>query len=145
METTVGILVVICLAAIAYMTIQLGHIPIEEKTYPLYAPFTTASGLRAGASVDIFGIRVGQVEKITLDQKDQMAMVELRIQKGVRIYGDAIASIKTEGLLGDMYISIDPGGAEKLLGPGNTITETVPAVNIWDLVEKYAFPQAEKK
>ena len=65
-----------------------------------------------------------------MDQKNQKAVVEIRIQKGIKVYDDAIASIKTEGLIGDMYLSIDPGGAGKLLGPGGTITETQPAVDI---------------
>jgi len=46
------------------------------------------------------GIEIGRVERLTMDQEKQMAMVELQIQKGVKIYDDAIASIRTEGLIG---------------------------------------------
>ena len=143
-ETIVGIFVVTLFAGLAYMTLKLGHISIRENTYPLYAPFTSVDGLRVGSPVDIFGIEVGRVEKITLDQKDQLAKVEMGIKKGVRVYEDAIASIKTEGLIGDAYLSIDPGGAEKVLGPGGIITDTTPAVDILDLIEKYAFGQIKK-
>jgi len=145
LETKAGIFVVIGLFCIAYMTVKLGHVSfLGENTYPLYAKFTTVSGLRVGSPVDMLGIEVGRVERITIDQKDQMAVVEVRIKEGIQVHGDAIASIKTEGLIGDKYLSIDPGGADKLLGPGGNITETLPAVDIVDLIGKYAFGEVKK-
>ena len=145
METTVGIFVVIGLLCIGYMTVKLGHVSLlSEKTYPLYAKFTSVSGLRAGSPVSMLGIEVGRVQGIILDQKDQLAVVEMRIREGIRIYGDAIAAVKTEGLIGDKYLSIEPGGAEKLLPPGGVITETQPAVDVADLIGKYAFGEVKK-
>ena len=145
LETTVGIFVVIGLLGVAYMTVKLGHVSLlGEKTYPLYAPFTTVSGLRVGSPVDMLGIEVGRVERISMDQKNQKAIVEIRIQNGIQVYDDAIASIKTEGLIGDKYLSLDPGGGGTLLGPGGTITETQPAVDVVDLVGKYIFGGVKK-
>ncbi len=146
METTVGIFLVFGLLCIGYMTVKLGHVSLlGDNTYSLFARFTTVSGLRAGSPVDMLGIEVGRVGRLTMDQKDQKAVVEMRIQKDIKIYDDAIASIKTEGLIGDMFLSIDPGGAGKLLGPGGTITETQPAVDIVDLIGKYAFGEVRKQ
>ena len=146
METTAGIFVVFGLLAIAYMTVKLGHVSfLGDNSYPLYAPFTTVSGLRAGSPVDMLGIEVGRVERFTMDQKNQRVVMEISIQKDIKVYDDAIASIKTEGMIGDKYLSIDPGGAGKLLGPGGTITETQPAVDIVDLIGKYAFGEVKKQ
>ena len=144
METTAGIFVVFGLLCVAYMTVKLGHVSLGQDTYPLYAKFTTVSGLKAGSPVDMLGIEVGRVERLTMDQKDQMAVVEMRIQKGIQVYKDAIASIKTEGLIGDKYLNIEPGGAEELLKSGGTITETQPAVDVVDLIGKYAFGEVKK-
>lgn len=146
LDTTVGVFVIIGLLVIAYMTVRLGHVSLfGEDTYPLFAPFTTASGLRPGNPVNMLGIEVGKVERIAMDQKAQRAVVEIKIRKGIKVYDDAIASIKTEGLIGDKYLSIDPGGAGSLLKPGGTITETQPAVEFIDLLGKYAFGEIEKK
>ena len=146
METTVGLFLVFGLLCVGYMTVRLGHVSLlGDNTYSLFARFTTVSGLRAGSPVDMLGIQVGQVGRLTMDQKDQKAVVEIRIQKDIKVYDDAIASIKTEGLIGDMFLSIDPGGAGKLLGPGGTITETLPAVDIVDLIGKYAFGEIKKQ
>jgi len=146
METTVGIFLVFGLLCIGYMTVKLGHVSLlGDKTYSLFARFTTVSGLRAGSPVDMLGIEVGRVGRLTMDQKDQKAVVEIRIQKDIKVYDDAIASIKAEGLIGDMFLSIDPGGAGKLLGPGGTITETQPALDIVDLIGKYAFGEVKKQ
>ena len=146
METTVGIFLVFGLLCIGYMTVKLGHVSLlGDNTYSLFARFTTVSGLRAGSPVDMLGIEIGRVGRLTMDQKDQKAVVEIKIQKDIKVYDDAIVSIKTEGLIGDMFLSIDPGGAGKLLGPGGTITETQPAVDIVDLIGKYAFGEVRKQ
>lgn len=144
-ETTVGIFVVFGLACVGYMTVKLGHVSLlGDNAYSLFARFTTVSGLRVGSPVNMLGIEIGRVERLTMDQKDQEAVVEIRIQKGIKVYDDAIASIKTEGLIGDMFLSIDPGGSGKLLSHGGTITETQPAVDMVDLIGKYAFGEVKK-
>jgi phospholipid/cholesterol/gamma-HCH transport system substrate-binding protein len=146
METAVGIFLVFGLLCIAYMTVKLGHVTLlGDSTYPLIARFTSVTGLRIGNTVRIMGIEVGRVERLTMDQKEQKAVVEIRIQEGVKIYDDAIASIKTEGLIGDQYLSIDPGGAGAPLAPGGTIIDTQPAVDVADLIGKYAFGEVKKK
>jgi phospholipid/cholesterol/gamma-HCH transport system substrate-binding protein len=144
METTVGIFVVFGLLCIGYMTVKLGHVSLlGDNSYPLFADFTSVSGLRPGNPVDMMGIEVGRVERLTMNQKDQKAVVELRLQKGIKVYDDAVASIRTEGLIGDKYISIDPGGGGDLLKPGGTITETQPSIDITDIIGKYAFGEVK--
>ncbi|HLA27134.1 MAG TPA: outer membrane lipid asymmetry maintenance protein MlaD [Syntrophales bacterium] len=146
METTVGVFLVIGLLLIGYMTVNLGHVSfLGDNAYPLSARFTSVTGLRVGSPVYMLGIEIGRVGRLTMDQKSQQAAVEMRIQKDVKIYDDAIASIKTEGLIGDKYLSIDPGGAGTVLKPGGTITETQPPVDIIDIIGKYAFGEVKKQ
>jgi phospholipid/cholesterol/gamma-HCH transport system substrate-binding protein len=91
----------------------------------------------------MLGMEIGKVAGFKLDQDDLLAMVELRIKPDIKIYDDAIASIKTAGLIGDKYVSIDPGGADDLLKPGDTITETESPIDIGELISKYAFGDVE--
>lgn len=145
-ESTVGIFLVFGLLFVGYMTLKLGHVSLlGDNSYSLFARFTTVSGLRVGSPVNMLGIKVGRVGRLIMDQKDQKAVVEIRIQKDIKVYDDAIVSIKSEGLIGDMFLSIGPGGSGKLLGPGGTITETQPAVDLVDLVGKYAFGEVKKQ
>jgi phospholipid/cholesterol/gamma-HCH transport system substrate-binding protein len=146
METIVGIFVVIGLLCIGYMTVKLGHVSIlGDNSYSLIAKFTSASGLRIGNAVDMLGMEIGRVEKLTMDQENQKAVVEIRVRNGVKIYDDAIASIKTEGLIGDKYVSVDPGGGGKILKPGGAITETQAAVDLTEIISKYAFGDVKKQ
>ena len=139
-ETVVGIFVVIGLIAIAYMTVKLGNMGfLGENSYTLYAKFNKVTGLRVGNPVTMFGLNIGRVESFKLDQKDQMVVVDFKIDNGIEIYDDAIASIKTEGLIGDKFVSIDPGGSGELLKSGDIITDTESPTDIMDLVSKYAF------
>ncbi len=144
-ETVAGIFVTIGLLCLGYMAVKLGKVTlVGENTYVLYARFNSVSGLRVGNPVEIFGIQIGQVRDFKMDQKDQLAVVELGINRGINIYGDAHASIKTAGLIGDRYVSIDPGGAAPLLKPGATITQTEPPIDIGDLIGRYVFGGIKK-
>ena len=145
MESVVGVFVLIGLACIGYMTVKLGDLGLfGDDTYPLTARFTQVTGLRWGSVVNMLGLEVGRVGEMTMDQEHQVAMVELRIRKGIKVYDDAIASIKTEGLIGDRYVSIDPGGSGAELKPGDTIVETEAPADIMDMVSKYAFGDVKK-
>ena len=139
-ETVVGIFVVIGLIAIGYMTVKLGNVGfLGDSNYRLTARFNTVTGLRVGNPINMLGLEIGRVAKFTMDQENQQAIVLLEINKGIEIFDDAIASIKTEGLIGDKYISIDAGGGGDLLEDGDSITETESPTDIMDLVSKYAF------
>ena len=139
-ETVVGIFVVIGLLCIAYMAVNLGNVGfIGENAYSLYGKFNTVTGLREGKPVNMLGLEVGRVQKFTMDQENQQVVVEFRINKGIEVFDDAIASIKTEGLIGDKYVAIDPGGGGDLLADGDTITDTTSPTDIMDLISKYAF------
>jgi phospholipid/cholesterol/gamma-HCH transport system substrate-binding protein len=145
-ESIVGIFVVIGLLCVAYMTVKLGKVSwFGEDSYPLYARFASVSGLRVGSPVEINGIQVGRVEHMSIDTGRQMALVELRVEKGVKVYDDASASIKTSGLIGDKFIKIDPGGGGDILKPGSTVSETTSAIDIEGIVSKYIFGDVNKK
>jgi phospholipid/cholesterol/gamma-HCH transport system substrate-binding protein len=145
-ETVVGIFVVIGLVCVGYMTAKLGNVSLfGDDSYTLYARFNSVSGLKVGNSVEMLGMEIGKVAGFKLDQDDLLAMVELRIKPDIKIYDDAIASIKTAGLIGDKYVSIDPGGADDLLKPGDTITETESPIDIGELISKYAFGDVEEE
>lgn len=139
-ETVVGIFVVIGLFCIGYMTVKLGNVGlVGDNSYSLFAKFNTVTGLREGNPVNMLGLEIGKVEKFTLDQENQQVQLEFKINKGIEIYDDAIASIKTEGLIGDKYVAIDPGGGGDLLAEGDSITDTNSPTDIMDLISKYAF------
>jgi phospholipid/cholesterol/gamma-HCH transport system substrate-binding protein len=139
-ETVVGIFVVIGLFCIGYMTVKLGNVGfVGDNSYSLFAKFNTVTGLREGNPVNMLGLEIGKVEKFTLDQENQQVQLEFKINTGIEIYDDAIASIKTEGLIGDRYVAIDPGGGGDLLADGDSITDTNSPTDIMDLISKYAF------
>lgn len=146
MESVVGIFVVVGLLCIGYMTIKLGKVSLfGDDYYSLYASFSSVSGLRVDSPVEINGIEVGRVERLSMDQEKQMALVELKIRRGIKVYDDAIASIKTSGLIGDKLVKIDPGGGGDVLKPGGTITETSSPIDIEELISKYVFGDIGKK
>jgi phospholipid/cholesterol/gamma-HCH transport system substrate-binding protein len=144
-ETVVGIFVVVGLICVGYMTIKLGRVSFFGRdTYPLYARFASVAGLRPGSPVEVFGIEVGSVTSLDIDEQREMAVVGMRIDKGVKVYEDSAATIKTAGLIGDKYVKIDPGGAGPVLAPRGMITQTSVPPDIEDLIGRYAFGDVKK-
>ncbi len=145
-ETVVGIFVLIGLICVAYLTFKLGKMElIGGNYYELSAKFESVAGLKPDSSVQMAGVEVGRVKAITLDTKDFMALVTMKIIKGVPVQEDAIASIKTSGLIGDKYVSITPGGSDELLQPGDFISDTESALDIESLIGKYVFGSMDKE
>ena len=138
LEISVGAFVLAGAAAVAYLSLTLGGLTLgPDHRYVLEARFATVGDLKVGNPVKLAGVNVGEVAKITL--VDFAAQVNVALDPNVKLPVDTIASIKTEGLLGDAYVSLSPGASEQDLRNGARITRTEPAISILDLVAKYAF------
>jgi phospholipid/cholesterol/gamma-HCH transport system substrate-binding protein len=94
--------------------------------------FPTVAGLREGATVEIAGVQIGRVQSIKL--AEYAAVVTLRIDNQVQLQEDAIASIRTRGLIGEKYVSVTPGGSDHLLTAGGRIREVEPPIDIETLI-----------
>ena len=139
LEFSVGVFVLVGLACLGYLTIKLGKMEVfGGDSYTVTARFTSVSGLKSGANIEIAGVQVGKVGRISLDS-DYAANVSLRIRKNVSLSDDSIAMIKTSGLIGDKYISISLGGSSAFLADGDEIEETQAAIDIEELISKYVF------
>lgn len=138
LELAVGFFLLAGIISLGYISIKLGKLEVLGGSgYKVYAEFTKAGGIKAGAVVEIAGVAVGKVRNVKLD--NYQALVELTIDSDVRIQEDAIASIKTKGLIGEKFVLITPGGSEKVIPTGGKIRETESAVDIEELISKYVF------
>lgn len=139
-ETAVGLFVLVGLLAIVYMSVKLGNVQMfSDKYYPLSANFTDISGLKVNAPVQMYGVDIGFVQGVSLDQEKGMARVDMMIAKQVKLTDDAIVSVKTSGLIGDKYLKIAPGGLGDPVKPGDTLFDSQPAIDLEDLISKFAF------
>jgi phospholipid/cholesterol/gamma-HCH transport system substrate-binding protein len=139
-EFIVGIFLILGFLAFAYISLQFGEFSVFSKgqNYTISADFDSAAGLKKGAMVTIAGVSVGKVSNIMLT-KEQQAEVALYLSNDVKVTEDAIASIKTQGIIGDKYIRISQGGSDTYLMEGEMITETESAVDLEELISKYIF------
>jgi phospholipid/cholesterol/gamma-HCH transport system substrate-binding protein len=139
LELAVGFFLLIGIICLGYISVKLGKLEvIGGEYYTVYAEFAKAGGIKPGSSVEIAGVEVGKVKSIRLD-RDYQALVGLQIISRVRLQEDAIASIKTKGLIGENYVQITPGGSDKMLADGGKIRETESAVDLEELISKYVF------
>ena len=136
LEMTVGLFVLIGILCLGYLSVKLGKLElVRGDVYEVDAQFNTASGLKAGSTVEIAGVEVGRVRGITLNE--DRAMVKLAINNTVKLYTDTIASIKTRGIIGEKFLALSPGGGGDSLKPGETIRDTESGLDLEELVSQY--------
>src|SRR3984893_14661889 len=139
LELSVGAFVLLGIAAIVWFAVQAGAgTAIVGAGYEVNARFTNIGGLKPGSQVFIAGVPVGRVEKIDLNPQ-YAAVVRLSVKREVHLPANTIASIKTNGLIGDKYVALAPGADSNDLSPGGTITDTESAVDLESLISRFAF------
>jgi phospholipid/cholesterol/gamma-HCH transport system substrate-binding protein len=137
-ELAVGLFLIAGIVCLGYLSIKLGKMEVlGSKGYDVHAVFANCGGLKTGSGILIAGVDIGRVKSITL--KDYQAQVVLNLPWDVKIQEDAIASVRTKGLIGEKYVEITPGGSDKLIPPGGQIRDTESAIDFEQLISKYVF------
>jgi phospholipid/cholesterol/gamma-HCH transport system substrate-binding protein len=144
LDLWVGIFVAIGIGAILFLALKVGNLInfASAPGYRLEARFDNIGGLKLRAPVKAAGVVVGRVESITLDPATYQAVVALKIDQGYQFTADTIASILTSGLLGDVYIGLDPGGDTKMLADGGKVSKTQSGIVLEKLIGQFLFDKA---
>lgn len=118
---------------------------LKSPSYEVSARFDEIGGLKVRSPVQLAGVRIGQVESISLDTTRFVAQVTLKIDAQYdKLPTDSSASILTSGLLGGNYVGISPGFEEEYLANGGQIYDTQPAIVLEKLISKFLFSSASK-
>lgn len=136
-DLVVGIFVAAGLAAIGYLSIQIGGLTYKGAGgLQLYAVFDEIGGLKERAPVAIAGVTVGQVTGIALDELLR-ARVTLDLDAGLSLPVDSSAAVRTSGVLGDQFVALEPGGEDAMLESGEEIAYTENALSLERLIGKF--------
>ncbi len=140
----VGLFVLLGAVAILFLALQSANLLSLsfEKTYPVTAKFDNIGGLKPKAAVKSAGVVVGRVENILFDDKSFQARVTLALETRYAFPKDSSLKILTSGLLGDQYLGLEAGAADKNLASGDVISSTQSAVVLENLISQFLFSKA---
>jgi len=135
-EFFVGLFMAIGVLCLAFLSIRIARNDFFTPSgYEIQAVFANCNGLRSGSPIMIAGVEIGRVKTIVL--QDYEAKVTMALQPEVLVQKDAIASIKTKGLIGEKYIELTPGAADQTIPAGGTLHGTEPTMDIEGLISKF--------
>ncbi len=142
-ETLIGaVVLVVATGFVAY-----GYAVSGEQsggdTYELAAQFPRVNGLGIGSDVRLAGIKVGAVRSLALNPETYQARLVMVIREDVRLPDDSSIKVTSDGLLGDAYLSIAPGGSPDYLAAGDEIAFTQGAVDLIGLVGQALFQSGD--
>lgn len=146
-ESWVGLFMLIGLLAFLLMAFKVSGLASYTVTgaYTLTADFDNIGGLKIRAPVRVAGVRVGEVSRIMLNDRNYRAQVVLAMDERARFPVDTSAAILTEGLLGANYINLTPGFEQEMLGNGQAIEETHSALILENMIGHLLYSLGGKK
>jgi len=149
-DTLVGFFVACGIGAMFYMALQISNLGTysSSDSFTVTARFQNSGGLKVKSPVSVAGVRIGRVSSITLDKESHESVVEMRIEaKYDNLPDDSGASIYTAGLLGEQYISIDPGPGltGEFLKDKSKIDNVSSAIILEEMIGKFFLNKAEGK
>ncbi|HFD32000.1 MAG TPA: outer membrane lipid asymmetry maintenance protein MlaD [Gammaproteobacteria bacterium] len=144
LELTVGVFVVIGLAALLFLAMKVSSLSSfsSENTYQISAMFENVGGLKVRAPVMMSGVRIGEVSNISLDMETFEARVVFVLGSEYQLPLDTSAAIFTSGLLGEQYISLEPGGEDAVLKAGDQIKLSQSAMVLEQVLGQFLFSKA---
>jgi phospholipid/cholesterol/gamma-HCH transport system substrate-binding protein len=142
-ETVMGAVVLVVAAlfiVFAYSKAEVGAV----DGYTIKAKFDRIDGIRPGTDVRMSGIKVGTVTSSELDPKTYLAVVRMSIRTDVKVPEDTSIAVSADGLLGDKFLALSPGGAEDMLPDGGEITTTQGSIDLMSIIGQLIFSQTGK-
>ena len=145
-ETVMGGVVLVVAALFLFFAYSTSQVRAVQG-YQVTAQFERIDGIRDGGDVRIAGVKVGSIQSATLDPKTFLAEVRMSIDPAYKLPDDTVAEIVSNGLLGDQYMSLVPGGSDQTIPPGGRIKFTQAPVSLENLIGQMIFsqPGAQKK
>lgn len=137
-ETVMGAVVLAVAGGFLYFAYNSSSVKSVDG-YKVNADFTNITGIGLGSDVRIGGIKVGVVERLSLDPQSYQAVARMRINDSIKLPKDSSASVQSAGLLGDKFVAIEPGGDENNLKDGDTIRFTQSSVSLEEMIGKFVF------
>ncbi|MCX7384124.1 MAG: outer membrane lipid asymmetry maintenance protein MlaD [Alphaproteobacteria bacterium] len=122
---------------LGYAVANTGRTPVSG--YALHARFDRIDGLAVGSDVRLAGVKIGTVTSAGIDPKTFQATVNFTVLATLKLPKDSSAEITSDGLLGGKFLSIVPGGDDKVLASGGEVTITVSAISFEQLLGKFIF------
>ncbi len=144
METVLGAVVLVVASVFlvfAYKTANLRPV----KGYEVTARFSRLDGLKVGSDVRISGVKVGSVMSMSLDRDTYQANVGLSIDSSIGLPMDTVATVTSDGLLGEKFLSLEPGVEEDEIEPGGRIGNTQSAPGLEQLIGHFIYSSTSGK
>ena len=138
-ETMIGAVVIAVAALFLFFAYTGSGVGAISGGYDVTARFDRADGVNVGTDVRLSGIKVGTVQKLSLDPKTYNAVVTISMGNAIKLPDDSSVRITSDGLLGNQYLSIEPGGSMQMIKPGGQIENTQGSIDLIGLLGKFAF------
>ena len=142
-ETLIGAVVIV--VAVLFVAFTYRSTGQTVGGYDLVAKMPRVDGIAVGTDVKLAGVKIGSVTALVLDPRDYRVNMQMTLQPNVQIPDDSSVVVTSAGLLGSAYVSIAPGGSDKMLAPGGQIKNAQGAIDMMGLLNKFVNSGSDAK
>ena len=143
-ETFVGFAVITIAVLFFTFAYKIGYPHEANEFYNVKARFENVEGISAGSDIMLGGIKIGSVNKVTIDNEEFKAILDVNLNKDIKLPKDSRFAVSTSGLLGGKYIAVNPGGDEENLKAGDVVKNTQSSINLEELIGKLMYSVSNK-
>ena len=135
-ETLIGAMVIaVAVGFLAFAYLRTGSGSLSG--YEINARLPKADGLSVGTDVRLAGIKIGTVTDLTLDPKTFLVTVHMSIRDDIKLPVDSSVLVTQAGFLGGQYLSITPGGDDKMMAAGSFFENAQGSIDVMGLVNRF--------
>jgi phospholipid/cholesterol/gamma-HCH transport system substrate-binding protein len=136
-ETIIGALVIaVAVGFMAFIYTRTGSGSLSG--YEINARLPKVDGLGIGTDVRLSGIKIGTVTDLALDPKTYLVTVHMNIRDDIKVPADSSVLVTSAGFLGSQYLSITPGGDDKMMVAGGFFESVQGSIDVMNLVGRFA-------
>lgn len=134
-----AVVLLVALGFLGFAVVNTGRGGGGGGDYTLNARFDRIDGLAIGSDVRVAGVKVGTITETQIDPKTYQALVTFDVRQSIKVPRDSSAQVTSDGLLGGRFLSLVPGGDDKMIPAGGTVSITQSALSLEDLLGKFIF------
>ncbi len=146
-DTLVGLFVASGILALTFLSLKVSNLVSfnGDAGYTISARFQNSGGLKVKSPVSVAGVKIGRITDIRFDNESFESIVKMEIENQYKkLPDDTTASIFTAGLLGEQFISLDPGGSDTVLEEGSEIEITQSALVLEEIIGQFLFSKTQE-
>lgn len=138
-ESALGFFIVALTVVLLWIFFSRNDVKANGEFVSVTAYFQTVSGVSKGTDVKLGGVKVGRVLEVKLDPESLSPTLVIGLDKAYKIPADSSFAVKSEGIMGGKFISIEIGPGQDPVTQGQVFYNNQSSLDLESIISQVVF------